>query len=170
MWKNKGSVTMELTLNELKEEDLDTALKIWNEVVREANAFPQTEEMKRDEALEFFSSQSFTGTAKLDDKLAGIYILHPNNVGRCSHIANASYAVDKEIRGKHIGKELVKHSLKKARELNFKILQFNAVVKSNKGAIHLYESLGFKKLGVIPGGYLKKDGTYEDIISYIYKL
>ncbi len=170
MWKNKGSVTMEVTITELKEEDLNTALAIWNEVVREANAFPQTEEMKRDEGLEFFASQSFTGTAKLDDKVAGIYILHPNNVGRCAHIANASYAVDKKIRGKHIGRELVKHSLKKARELDFKILQFNAVVRSNKGAIHLYESLGFKKLGVIPKGYLKDDGNYEDIISYIYEL
>lgn len=28
---------------------------------------------------------------------------HPNNVGRCGHICNASYAVSSDARGRHIG-------------------------------------------------------------------
>ena len=63
-------------------------------------------------------------------------------------------------------KILLKYYLKRAKEAGFRILQFNAVVATNAGAIHLYENIGFKRLGVIPGGYRKKDGTYEDIISY----
>ena len=39
-----------------------------------------------------------------EGKLVDLYILHPNNVGRCGHIANASYAVDSAVRGKHMGK------------------------------------------------------------------
>ena len=31
-----------------------------------------------------------------------------NNVGRCGHICNASYAVDSFCRGQHIGEKLVK--------------------------------------------------------------
>ena len=28
-----------------------------------------------------------------NDEIVGLYILHPNNIGRCGHICNASYAV-----------------------------------------------------------------------------
>jgi len=34
-------------------------------------------------------------------------------------------------------------------------MQFNAVVATNASAIHLYEKLGFVRLGVIPKGYKK---------------
>ena len=90
-------------------------------------------------------------------------------MGRCGHISNASYAVKKGLRGKGIGKQLVLHSMNKAKELGFTILQFNAVVKSNTQALRLYEKLGFVQLGVIPGGFLMKDGRYEDIIPH-YKV
>lgn len=161
---------MKIKIREFKSEDIDEMINIWNEIVIQADAFPQKETLTVEDGKIFFKSQSFTAVAEHNGQIVGLYILHPNNIGRCAHIANASYAVDKNIRGQHIGKKLVIHSLNKARELNFKILQFNAVVKSNKNAIHLYENLGFKKLGVIPKGYLKKDNTYEDIISYIYEL
>ncbi|MFZ2686831.1 MAG: GNAT family N-acetyltransferase, partial [Ruminococcus bromii] len=46
----------------------------------------------------------------------------------------------------------------------------NAVVRTNKPARKLYESLGFVKLGVIPKGFLMKDGHYEDICPYYKEL
>lgn len=159
-----------IIIREFKKKDINQMINIWNNIVLHANAFPQMDCLDINDGLDFFSTQSFTAVAQMDDKIVGLYILHPNNVGRCGHIANASYGVDKEMRNMHIGEKLVLHSLKKALELNFRILQFNAVVKSNVSAIHLYEKLGFKKLGVIPKGYLNKDNNYEDIISYIYEL
>ena len=42
-------------------------------------------------------------TLEEDGKIFGLYILHPNNVGRCGHICNASYAVSSDARGRHIG-------------------------------------------------------------------
>ena len=99
-------------------------------------------------------------------KVYGLYILHPNNVGRCGHIANASYAVFSSCRGLHAGEKLVRHSIKKAAEIGFSILQFNAVVATNVHARHLYERIGFKGLGVIRGGFRMKDGHFEDICPY----
>ena len=93
-----------------------------------------------------------------------------NNVGRCGHICNASYAVKKDKRGQHIGEHSVCHCIKKAKELGFGILQFNAVVRSNKSALALYKKLGFVQLGVIPKGFLLKDGKYEDIIPHYIEL
>ena len=103
-------------------------------------------------------------------RLLGLYILHPNNVGRCGHICNASYAVRKETRGQHIGEMLVKDCLRQGRKEGFRILQFNAVVKTNVVARKLYEKLGFEQLGTIPGGFLMKDGHYEDICPYYHEL
>ena len=77
--------------------------------------------------------------------------------------------MDEALRGRHIGEKLVVHCLDKARELGFRILQFNAVVASNESALHLYQKLGFIRLGVIPGGFRLKDGGYADIIPH-YKL
>lgn len=147
-------------------------MEIWNEVVEEAVAFPQKDPLASVEEAElFFREQTFTGVL-LDDgqNILGLYILHPNNVGRCGHIANASYAVKSEARGQRIGEQLVRHSLTQAKVEGFLIMQFNAVVSSNLAAIHLYEKIGFRRLGTIPGGFLMGDGSYSDIIPFYMTL
>lgn len=148
--------------------------EIWNEVVRTGVAFPQMEQLSVSDgtAEKFFAEQSFCAAA-IDTEIGtavGLYILHPNNVGRCGHISNASFAVKSEMRGMGIGRKLVEHCLKKGKELGFKILQFNAVVKTNRAARSLYESLGFKQIGIVPNGFLLKSGEYEDIVLYYYEL
>lgn len=159
---------MNLVIREYQTEDAKTAAEIWNHVVEEGNAFPQENPMSPEEADAFFKSQSYTGIAvdPEDGKIKGLYILHPNNVGRCGHICNASYAVSFEERGKHIGEQLVMDCRKKAKEIGYRILQFNAVVATNTHALHLYHRLGFTPLGVIPGGFRMPDGSYEDIIPH----
>ena len=151
---------------------LEESLAIWNEVVRDGNAFPQEEELSLDTGDAFFSGQTFTGLARSrkTGRIAGLYILHPNNVGRCGHICNASYAVAKEWRGHHLGGMLVSYSLQQGKRCGFRILQFNAVVRSNKNALALYRKLGFIQLGVIPGGFRRNDGSYEDIIPHYRSL
>lgn len=150
--------------------DIDAANEVWNEVVEAGVAFPQTEKLSRESGLAFFQSQSFTGVCEDKGAILGLYILHPNNVGRCGHICNASYAVAARARGLGLGEALVRHCLEKARELGFGILQFNAVVSSNTPALNLYRKLGFTQLGTIPGGFRMKDGSYQDIIPHYKKL
>lgn len=154
-----------------EQNDLPDMIAIWNEVVEEGIAFPQEELLDERTGAEFFASQSYCAVACEDDgSIEGLYILHPNNTGRCGHLSNASYAVRLERRGRHIGELLVKDCLKKAAELGFHILQFNAVVESNVHARHLYERLGFQQLGTIPGGFRMKDGHYENICLYFHEL
>ena len=152
-------------------EDVPAMREIWNEVVRAGTAFPQENELAEKDAADFFAGQSACGVAEGENKeVAGLYILHPNNVGRCGHICNASYAVRADRRGQHIGEALVRHCMARGKELGFRILQFNAVVRSNVPALRLYERLGFVQLGVIPGGFRRKDGVYEDIIPHYHTL
>lgn len=152
-----------MQIREYTQADLAQMIPIWNEIVEEGIAFPQEDCLDTKSGSAFFASQSFTGVADADGKIVGLYILHPNNVGRCGHICNASYAVSSSVRGQHIGEKLVLDCLKKAKELGFRVLQFNAVVESNIHARHLYERLGFVQLGTIPGGFRMKDGHYESI-------
>ena len=126
------------------EADLEQMIPIWNEIVEEGIAFPQEDCLDTESGSAFFASQSYTGV----------------------HICNASYAVSSSVRGQHIGEKLVLDCLKTAKELGFRVLQFNAVVESNIHARHLYERLGFVQLGTIPGGFRMKDGHYESICPY----
>ena len=161
---------MEITLRKYGEQDLTAMIRIWNEVVEDGIAFPQEELLNDKTGAEFFAAQSYCGVALDEGKVVGLYILHPNNVGRCGHICNASYAVDKACRGKHIGEKLVTDCLAKGKEIGFGVLQFNAVVESNVHARHLYERLGFQQLGTIPNGFRMKDGSYENICPYYHVL
>ena len=163
---------MTIRIREYEKKDANEAVNIWNQVVEDGEAFPQMELLTENTGDEFFRGQSFTGIAFDEDtgEIASLYILHPNNVGRCGHICNASYAVRRDLRGQHIGEKLVTHCMQKGKELGFRILQFNAVVASNRYALRLYEKLGFVRLGTVPGGFLMKDGRYEDIILYYHVL
>ncbi len=163
---------MKIQVRAYTEQDLAAMNKIWNEVVEDGVAFPQTELLDSCTGASFFSEQTFCGVAEDTEtgRILGLYILHPNNVGRCGHICNASYAVSKAFRGLHIGEKLVQDCLVQARLHGFRILQFNAVVRTNTHARHLYERLGFSQLGVIPGGFRMKDGHYEDICPYYREL
>ena len=123
-------------IKKLEKSDIKQVIDIWNDVVIDGVAFPQTELLNEDTGLEFFNSQSFTGVAynSNNNEIVGLYILHPNNVGRCGHISNASYAVKKDKRGQHIGELLVKNCIIKANynlEYKFATLIFESINPEN---------------------------------------
>lgn len=159
-----------MTIRQYQPADVAAMAEIWNEVVRDGVAFPQENELDPDAAATFFGEQTYCGVAEADGRILGLYILHPNNVGRCGHICNASYAVRSDARGHHVGEMLVQDCLKQGKAHGFRVLQFNAVVRTNVYARRLYEKLGFTPLGIIPGGFRMKDGHYEDIVPYYHEL
>ena len=159
---------MKIIIREYKEKDVSEMIQIWNEVVEEGKAFPQEDFLTCESGASFFAEQTYTAVAEDTETgiVHGLYILHPNNIGRCGHICNASYAVASKSRGIHIGEKLVLDCISKGREYGFTLLQFNAVVATNVHARHLYERLGFIQLGTIPKGFRMKDGHFEDICPY----
>ena len=163
---------MNIEIRSYEKNDLPEMIKIWNEVVEEGIAFPQEELLTDQTGRQFFDLQTYCAVAVNTDAgaVCGLYILHPNNLGRCGHICNASFAVASESRGLHIGEKLVCDCLIQGKRNGFGILQFNAVVATNVYARRLYERLGFVQLGVIPKGFRMKDGRYEDICPYYHEL
>ena len=160
-----------MLIRSYEKKDLKEMTAIWNEVVADGVAFPQEDILDETTGAAFFAEQSYCGVATDDNgSVVGLYILHPNNIGRCVHICNASYAVSAKCRGQHIGEKLVLDCMAQAKKRGFMILQFNAVVESNIHARHLYERIGFRQLGVIPKGFRMKDGHYENICPYYIEL
>lgn len=104
-----------MEIRKYNESDVPAMVRIWNEVVEEGVAFPQEEFLDERSGRAFFAAQSYCGVAVADGRVVGLYILHPNNIGRCGHIANASYAVDSACRGERIGEKLVSDVLRRPR-------------------------------------------------------
>lgn len=165
-------MNMHILIRQYRLSDISAMVPIWNKVVEDGIAFPQEQGLTAETAERFFAAQTYTAVAEDAEsgRLLGLYILHPNNVGRCGHICNASYAVSSASRGLHIGEKLVLDCLAKGKAHGFRILQFNAVVASNIHARHLYERLNFQQIGMVPGGFRMKDGRFEDIFLYYHTL
>ena len=109
---------MNITVRKYEEKDLPDLIRIWNEVVEDGVAFPQEEYLNEETGKAFFAEQTYTAAAVDEEsgKVYGLYILHPNNIGRCGHICNASYAVSRDSRGLHIGEKLVSDCLIQGKE------------------------------------------------------
>ncbi len=87
---------MDIILKPLERQHLEQAAALWNQIISQGDSFPGDEELTLEEAGAMFAAQTETVCAFEGERLAGLYILHPNNIGRCGHIANCSYAVDRK--------------------------------------------------------------------------
>lgn len=102
---------MELQIRPYTADDIKAMVRIWNEVVEAGDAFPQVTPLTEQNADEFFSAQTATMVADVNGIIFGMYILHPNGIGRCAHIANASFAVASASRGLGLGRKLVENCI-----------------------------------------------------------
>lgn len=151
------------TFTNYQAEYLAQMASIWNDVLKDGNAFPG-EELFTQEAFEkYLMEQTIVRNLIIENEVAGFYVTHPNNIGRCSHVANTSYCMNKAFRGHGIFPHLVQDSLEQAQQAGFQGMQFNAVVASNKAAIHTYKKFDFAIVGTIPSGFRLKDGSYSDM-------
>lgn len=159
---------MDISFRTYKKDEIPYLMDIWNDILKDGIAFPGEilyEETGFEKMLE---DQTAVICVLVNQEVAGYFILHPNNMGRCSHVANASYAIAKKYRGHKLAEPLVKKSIQQAKEAGFKGIQFNAVVAGNLAAIHTYLKIGFAMVGTIPGGFRLKNGEYSDMhIMYL---
>lgn len=149
---------------------LEDVSDIFNEIIEKGTSFPWDKPLSKSEVKKILSMQMEVYCVFEDGKIAGFYLLSPNILGRCSHIANATYAVKKEYRNKGIGTKIVMHSLETAKKDNFKAMQFNGVVSINTPALKVYKKCGFETIGTIKEGFRIPGNKYVDIFIMYKKL
>ncbi len=86
---------------------------------------------------------------------------------RKSHVGELGISLAPTFRDGGIGKQCVQLVIDQAKKLGLRLLVLTCFA-SNTRAIHLYESLGFTKVGITPEAFLYK-GNYEDEL-HMYRL
>ncbi len=145
------------TMDIRRYEDADWA-QVWpiiRAVVRAGDTYTYDPDLTEDEAQALWvqSPPGLTVVALGAGRILGTGKMGPNRAGPGSHVANASYMVSADARGKGVGTALCRFSLDWARDAGYAGMQFNAVAESNVGAIEIYRRLGFEIVGTVPGAF-----------------
>ena len=104
-----------------------------------------------------------------DGGVLGTAKMNANYAGPGAHMASASFMVASAHRGRGVGRALVEDAIAGlgARDAGYRAIQFNAVAASNRGAVALYESLGFAVVGTIPAAFRHPvEGDVDLLVMY----
>jgi L-amino acid N-acyltransferase YncA len=144
--------------------DREAIWDIFHEVVATGDTYVFDPSTSREEALVYwFREDTQTYVAEQNRKVVGSYVLRPNRPGLGAHVSNASFIVPKSARGLGVGRAMGEHCLNEARRLGFRAMQFNFVVSTNESAVHLWQELGFKIVGTLPGAFRHSQKGYVDV-------
>ena len=144
--------------------DRDAIWKIFHEVVSAGDTYVFDPNTSREDALAYwFRSDTHTYVVEQDRQVVGTYVLRPNRPGLGAHVSNASFMVAPTARGLGVGRAMGEHGLIEARRLGFRAMQFNFVVSTNESAVHLWQDLGFKIIGTLPGAFRHSEKGYVDV-------
>jgi L-amino acid N-acyltransferase YncA len=155
------------------EADRDAIWAIFHDVVAAGDTYAFDSNISREDALAYwFAPGTHTYIAQCESvgdavtqgrDIVGTYILRANQSGGGSHVANAAFMVGPGARGEGIGRAMGEHCLSEARRLGFRAMQFNFVVSTNESAVHLWQELGFKIVGTLPGVFRHPGKGYVDV-------
>jgi L-amino acid N-acyltransferase YncA len=153
-----------LNIRPATDSDRDAIWEIFREVIAAGDTYPIDPKMSREDAFAYwFQTDARAFVAEKNGQIVGIYALHPNQSGGGAHVANAAFMVPKSARGHGIGRAMGEHCLKEARRLGFRAMQFNFVVSSNESAVKLWQTLGMKIVGTLPGAFRHPQKGYVDV-------
>jgi len=161
----KNGMPIELVL--AGNSDLPLLAKLYDRIVAEGTSYPHERLLTHDEFQDYWVKGksmvvAYERPRKTVPDLLGAFYLKPNWPGRARHVANAGFIVTPEWRNRGLGWLLGAVMLDYAKELGYRSVIFNLVFSENEVARHLWEKLGFRVIGVVPGAVRKDDATYQD--------
>lgn len=142
-------------IRQFSESDWPQVWEIVRSVVRAGDTFTYDPAMTEQQARAIWleAPPGETVVAVDGDEVLGTAKVGPNKPGPGSHVATASFMVAPVSRGQGVGTALCRFALEWARQHRYAGMQFNAVAESNRSAVAVYERLGFKIVGTVPGAF-----------------
>ena len=146
---------MPMQIRPFVEADWPQVWPIVREVVQAADTFAYDPAMTEAQAHATWieALPGLTVVAEGGDRILGTAKMGPSRPGPGSHVATASFMVAADARGRGVATALCRFALDWARERAFAGMQFNAVVETNHAAVEIYQRLGFRLIGTVPGAF-----------------
>ncbi len=165
---------IQVELDYMQHQETEQVKKLLNTIVIEGKSYPQKQPLTE---LEFDAywllGDAFVVKAvdpsnqSLSQEILAAFYIKPNFSGRCSHICNAGFIVQPQMRGQGIGRLMGETMLSIAASLGYQAVMFNLVFETNIPSIRLWESLGFQTIGRIPAAVeLDNDSYIDALIMY----
>ena len=134
--------------------------------------YPEEVQMTEEEEAAFIrfyleDPENFMLTAWINGQLAATASLNRlRDLTKYRHRGEFSISVRKKYQGMGLGSIMTRICLYIAQNTSLEQVELS-VSSGNAAAIHVYEKLGFRKVGAIPRAYRLKDGTYFDEILMV---
>jgi ribosomal protein S18 acetylase RimI-like enzyme len=158
-------------LDRMHSEEQEEVRKLLNLVIVEGKTYPQNQLLSQSEFVNYWLSlDAFVVKVESEftiydpKEILGAFYLKPNFPGWCSHICNAGFIVQPQMRGQGIGRFMGEAMLEIAASLGFEAVMFNLVFASNIASINLWKSLEFETIGRIKNGVKLDAGEVVDAL------
>lgn len=144
-----------MNIREATNDDWPSFYPIFSAIIAAGETYAYSANLSSDDARSLWMEgrPSRVIVAVDEGRVVGSAKMGPNRPGRGAHVATASFMVDPNSHGHGIGRALGIDVIERAREEGYVAIQFNAVVETNVGAVHLWRSLGFEILATVPEAF-----------------
>ena len=162
----------EVILRTPKWEDLDDLLFYVNSLVDEQAEVARTTKMTRSGEADWLgrhlgaveNDRKLAIVAEVDSRMVGQLEVQPKR-GHFSHVGEIMLGLLSSYRDLGIGTEMMKEAEKHLKAIGVEVLYLE-VFASNSRARHIYNKLGYRETGKIPGG-AKLNDEYIDMIMMV---
>lgn len=159
---------------EIKEVDSSKFFEIWptfKEIAESGETYPWPQDVTEEKAKNiWFAEGAKVYNAYINSEFVASRYIIPNKPELGSHICNTGIIINKDFRGKGLGKNMMEFALKKAEELGYKAIQLNLVFSTNTASVKICKEYGFQIIGTIPEAFHYKAEKYIDAYVMYKKL
>ena len=157
-----------MIIRQAEEGDGSAIWEMLEPVVRSGEEFALPRDMQRDAGLAYWCAPAHeVFVAQIDGRIVGSYFIRANQAGGGDHVCNCGYMTLPSARGQGVARNMLEHSLQRARECGFQAMQFNFVVSSNERAVKTWAAHGFEIVGRLPGAFRHPTlGNVDALVMY----
>ncbi len=182
--KNFQSFTLDdgrkIILRTLQEEDLPALVEFAKTLFRERGTNPAlgivsiVRPVTRAEEMRFLTGilrgvkqkEAVSVAAFSEDKLVGNCDISRRKFYDVMHTGVLGIAIVDGYRNAGIGEKMIGYALREARRIGVWLVELQ-VFQTNHGAVHLYEKLGFRRIGVVPNKILRRGLYINEILMFV---
>lgn len=102
----------------------------------------------------------------INGMLAGSASVKRNRIRRKKHVGEVAIALLAKYRNEGIGIELMHTLVKEAKKMNIRLLELTCL-ENNPAGLHLYEKVGFQRVGIVPKAIFYKNTYINEVVMYL---